>query len=405
MVKFILIITFLLLFIVSLLLYKDIFYPTVILNFIYLFDVAIFAISKYITKSTYDLNEYCYVFLIGLIIFNIATYTVFLYSKNNIMPKVEAEKNVDITLIYKIVIIIQLILVVVFITDIVLNSNFDFDPGIIDYIKSAKDGYYTERYIFKLLRTFSFALSFVGVYYIAKNKILDDKIWLYIQFAIALIYMLLYSARAVWFILLIPSVGILLYFLSRNKFNIIKTVILLLVVFMLFFIVNSLRGQRIGITDLRLYLCSGMISFSEWLKNINDRTYGTYIFRVPLKILNKIGLYNGRIDWIEQASLDIDIDWWLGNVYSFYHGYARDFGIYFAFFIQFVCGIIHGVLYTMFRKKDNAFWTCLFFVSLYPLILQFFADFYISHISLWLQITLYLLIVCKTNILYIKNNN
>ena len=84
------------------------------------------------------------------------------------------------------------------------------------------------------------------------------------------------------------------------------------------------------------------------------------------------------------------------NVYTFY---INDFGYIYAILMQFLTGIFHGISYKKMSQMKN-YWIYIFSFSIYPLVMQFFQDQYISLISTWIQILILGFIFLKTNLIF-----
>lgn len=382
---------------------KDLLHPASILSLEYVIVLAFYIFMKLLTNSKYDLEITTFYFTLGLIVFYVGTVIT---TKNKII-KIETLRDATlkkITSLYKFFLLFQLIVLLLFIFDIVNNARVT-EKTLYNYLMATKSYRYDEKYFFMVLRTISFSFSYLSTYYLFSGNILkEDRKYLLLQIIISLIYMIFMTSRTVWFTFLIPC--IILIILTKYDDN--KTLfkygcILFIIFFSLILILTLMRGQKGSLEDLRLYLCSGIVQFTTWMKNQGARLNGKYTFRIIFAILNRMNIYKSDVVWVDQTLLNIPgLDWeyTYGNVFTFYHGYAQDFGVWYALFIQFLVGVFHGYIYRMARVKKETFWVVIYAVFMYPLITQFFSDQYASSVSLWLQITIVLLITCYTNIFY-----
>jgi len=136
------------------------------------------------------------------------------------------------------------------------------------------------------------------------------------------------------------------------------------------------------------YFISPMVNFVEWAQNPGEYLYGQNTFRFILAILNSIGFDVKVVGTVQKFNVIKMGDYFLvSNVYTVLHYYARDFGIWYSFIIEFFLGIFHGFLYkkSNFGSKVNLFYMIMFALMMYPLFNQFFADIYLSTFSTWLQ--------------------
>jgi oligosaccharide repeat unit polymerase len=71
------------------------------------------------------------------------------------------------------------------------------------------------------------------------------------------------------------------------------------------------------------------------------------------------------------------------NVYTVYFPYVKDFGVIVSFFIIALMGFVHSHIY--YRAKTGSYIYVLFYsMFLYPLIMSFFVDQYLSLLAQWL---------------------
>ncbi|MDO5563790.1 MAG: O-antigen polymerase, partial [Eubacteriales bacterium] len=231
-----------------------------------------------------------------------------------------------------------------------------------------------------------------------------------IQLSITLIFIIFSVAKLTSFILIIPMFFIYILLDKRNPFEKIKLLFILGVCLLgLFVLLNMIRSNfTLSILDnilyLRHYLCSGMIVFVEWVEQGFEHTNGIYTFRFPLVVLNKLFHTNFDTLWISDDYIkNVNIDWDLGNVWTFYHGFVQDFGLWFGLFMSAFIGSIHGLLYNLTYKYKNLFFLVLYTQLMFPLLTQFFSEHYFSHISLYVQVIIILFLFTNTKLLYINN--
>lgn len=384
---------------------KDLLHPATLLVLVFVVDIGFYLFMKIITHSKYTLETSTFYFTFGLILFYLGT---FISTNNvNIIIKPLVDSNMKkITMIYKMFILIQMIILILFILDVVNTANVQ-QKTIFNFIMATRRYQYVEKYKFMVMRTISFALSYLAVYELfSKNVFTADKLYVFIQIVISVTYMLFMTTRTVWFTFLVPCIILIVLTKYKDNKSLLKWGALTFTIFFILILILSLmRGHKGSLEDIRVYLCSGIVQFTNWMKNQGERLNGRYTFRIIFAILDRLNIYKSDVVWIDQSLLDIPgLDWEyrFGNVFTFYHGYAQDFGIYYALFIELLVGMFHGYIYRMARLKRETFWVIIYAVFMYPLIMQFFSDQYASSVSLWLQITIVLIVACYTNILYKK---
>ncbi|MDO5564609.1 MAG: O-antigen polymerase, partial [Eubacteriales bacterium] len=232
-----------------------------------------------------------------------------------------------------------------------------------------------------------------------------------IQLSITLIFIIFSVAKITSFMFIIPMFFIYILLDKREPFEKIKLLFILGVCLIgLFVLLNIIRSNFTlsfldNIIYLRHYLCSGMIVFVEWVEQGFEYTNGIYTFRFPLVVLNKLFHTNFDTLWVGGDYIkNVNIDWGLGNIYTFYHGFVQDFGLWFGLVMSAFIGCIHGLLYNLTYKYKNLFFLVLYSQLMFPLLTQFFLELYFSHISIYLQVIIILFLFTNTKLLYINNN-
>lgn len=90
------------------------------------------------------------------------------------------------------------------------------------------------------------------------------------------------------------------------------------------------------------------------------------------------------------------------NVYTIYDKYIRDFGKFYAWFMVFIYGFLHSYLYNKALASKQIRFGLYYAVMLFPLLISFFDDQYISLTSMWLQIIIYIEIIVRINLYLIS---
>jgi oligosaccharide repeat unit polymerase len=149
--------------------------------------------------------------------------------------------------------------------------------------------------------------------------------------------------------------------------------------------------------NIFMYLSASLVSFQTFLLNPGEYLYGENTFRFFIAIFGRITGEHSEQSLVQEFT-DVG-DSTATNVYTFYHYYARDFGMIYAMGAQFFVGVLHGASYKamLLKRPFNIF---VFSILCYPLIMQFFQDQYISLLSTWLQFIIIGFIVLKTNVFF-----
>lgn len=385
--------------------YKDILCPPFVLTFIYFLVFLFFLIFKIIFNSKYSLNIYCLYFAIGQLVF-ILFYN-YTFSIVKISDKIVYKNAYSLTIIYKILLFAQILVFVYFFCDMFFKTFNIYGYNMMARIAKGKNIEYEPNYFIRIVRTFSFSFAIISVHKLIykNNRMFFDNIFLIMQILIALLFLLFQNSRQWTFILFVPVFFVILKSLGLNKKNLLFCAILLSFLFIIFigiqaYIVNGTASLEF----LRLYLVSGIVAFTEWVNKPFDMYYGKYTFRFVLSILKRLHLININVPYLPMSYLDVpSLDWSteLGNVYTFYYGYVKDFGLLYGLFIQGIVGAFHAFLYKKtFQKYNYSFWVLICSLFYMPLVVHFFMDHYFSHFSLWLQMVIPILLVFKTNLLF-----
>lgn len=381
---------------------KDLLHPAVVLSSVFTVDVLFFIIIRFLLKSNYHLRLNVLYFTLGLLVFYAGTWLITRGETYKIEPLKESDAK-GITLIYKLFLALQIVVCILFIRDLIKEVKLYDGDSILKYLYATKNGEYTEKYIFEFFRTLGMALSQFALFEIMSNKISKrDLVYPISQILITLVYVIIANNRQILFMFIIPMIFIYLYNDYQSTKQLLKKIFIsILVLFVLIAGQCIVKKQPVDLQFLRLYLNSGIVSFSEWMLNPTEHYGGGYTFRVIFTILSKLKIANIPSYWIDTRYLELPhVDWRVGNVYTFYHGFAQDFGIWYAMFIQFLVGILYGFLYKSAHKKKTSFYIMLLMVFYYPLIMQFFTEQYASHVSYWVQVVGWLYLASCTNIFY-----
>ncbi len=199
---------------------------------------------------------------------------------------------------------------------------------------------------------------------------------------ICLIYAVFSTGRTFLFLLFIPS--LLILSLTRiGFFTLGKALIFFGILLLVFFVIGSFLGrfdaEGGGVSVFWLYLLGGITAFQEIFSSSNHLEYGDNTFRTIYAILAALG-FDVEVKGVLQEYVYIPSP---TNVYTVFQPYFKDFGIYFALFMQFLFGMMHAVLYG-FSKQKNPVAILLYSLSMYPLFMQWFQDQYFSLMSSWL---------------------
>lgn len=214
----------------------------------------------------------------------------------------------------------------------------------------------------------------------------------YISFVVALAYVVFSTGRGYLFLLLTPILGIKLI---TDKFSI-KHVAYFPFIFLVFFSLFAIilgKGGSLTVpflenvvnisVALANYLTGPLSAFDVYLKSHEELSYGHHSFRFIYALLFKVGLTNtSPVDLIQPfVFVPFPV-----NVYTVYYTYSRDFGVVASLLFVGFFGFLHSFFYYKVRSGTGSFLSYyMYALMLFPVLMSFFQDQFLSLISLWIQ--------------------
>jgi oligosaccharide repeat unit polymerase len=133
-------------------------------------------------------------------------------------------------------------------------------------------------------------------------------------------------------------------------------------------------------TSLRSYTVAPLLAFYRFVESSQPLEWGINTFRFFYSILIALGMPGNPPPLIREYVTVPD----LTNVYTVYEVYFRDYS-QFGLFIPPLFLVGHWWLYRASLRRGGP-WVFLYSTSLYPLVMQFFQDQYMSLLSMWIQV-------------------
>jgi len=140
---------------------------------------------------------------------------------------------------------------------------------------------------------------------------------------------------------------------------------------------------------LQVYVAGPLPAFDRFLHNAPPAAPGEHMLRSVWAATDKLG-FDTRPAPLVQEFVDVPYP---TNVYTVYRPYIEDLGLAGALAAPLLLGVLHGALYRRARSGSLLF-VCLYSLSLYPLVMQFFQDQYFSLLSQWLQMGVVVGVCC-----------
>jgi oligosaccharide repeat unit polymerase len=258
-------------------------------------------------------------------------------------------------------------------------------------------------------------LSFVNagycLVYLYSGKAKDCRFVALYSVMIAFFYAYFFAGRnfLIFIFLILFSVSIIFKRVSIAKVVIILPIIVTVIFISYAFLLGHIRdngsvyGQGIieqigGIATL--YFAGSLPALDTIVSNTSDFEGGINSFRNINLWLNQLG-FDSEIPQLVQEYVFIPLP---TNIYTIYLPYFKDFGFVGATAFQFLLGLLYGYLYLRIaNQKVGSSSIILYSLSLYPLIMQYAVDAYLSILSQWVLILIFV-IVYKFSHLKIENS-
>ena len=262
----------------------------------------------------------------------------------------------------------------------------------------------------KYLISFSFVVYAINLYVYLKEKNKVNKSLFIVSLLITIVYAIFATGRTFFFMILLVYFG--MSYLHKKNFSVRKNfwlVGIFLIVFILVGIFFGKGGDKEATIkenvlpasqSTAIYLVSSLNGL-DWQLNHNMEVHykGYNTFRFFIKIGNQLDLLkNVKVEDILQEFSFVPYP---TNVYTFYSPYIEDFGKLFAWLMIGFFGIIHTLLNDKALLVKNLRYSLYYSFMLFPLLMSFFQDQYMSLFSSWFQIAVYTVLFILMNKFFI----
>ncbi len=148
-----------------------------------------------------------------------------------------------------------------------------------------------------------------------------------------------------------------------------------------------------------IYLVTSLNAFDLELQDKFDIDYsGNNSLRLFKKIAEQLNLVqNAKVVKLEGPFVYVPYP---TNVYTVYSPYIKDFGRAYAWCMLGVFGFLHSWLYNKAMITKRFRYSMYYSILLFPLLISFFMDFYLTILSTWLQVIFYTEILLFFNKVY-----
>jgi len=383
---------------------KKVFYPSVLFSLLWSVILCFHLIFKLTVLEDLfpiSINTHLVLF-VGVLCFSVASYLVtLLFTVKNIsakQPVLSNNQSISFTLrlLFLGVLIIGLPFYIQASIRVFLASNLDnFIGGLRSELSYGEEDIGPTKYLISL----SFVVFAINFYASLKQNGIKDKILLLLSFLIAVVFAVLATGRSYFFIFFSIYVGV--SFLLKKNYSF-KRLAIMGVAFLLFFILfgmlygkggdfeSSLKDNLQSSSETTgIYLVSAINALDVEITTNKEASYpGENTLRFFVKIGQQLKLLEDK----KVGSLMSEYVFipYPTNVYTFYSAYFRDFGKIYAWFMIALFGGLHTWLYHKAVNKKDLRNVLYYSFLLFPMLLSFFSDQYMSLFSFWLQVIVYI---------------
>ncbi|PLQ01578.1 O-antigen polymerase [Cupriavidus pauculus] len=158
--------------------------------------------------------------------------------------------------------------------------------------------------------------------------------------------------------------------------------------------IHASFGDNLGnvLKMFRVYLLSPTMAMATMADapNTASSAWGAYSLRFFHLLFSKLSGYNPSLPPLIRQYVEVPDR---VNVFTVMDPYYRDFGMVGVFVFAVVSAAMHFQLYRTMQRRGGP-WIFIYSASLFPLVMQFFQDMYLTLLSTWIQVFFwYLLLV------------
>ena len=267
-------------------------------------------------------------------------------------------------------------------------------------------GEFSRKYVYGII--FAFFYFFICLYgVLIKHESIGKKRLIY-STVILVLYIVLSTGRTAFlqfFILILGLISSVKYL--KIKYIIGSTVAFVLLFFIYGFIMEKGTDKNASFSDnlvtmnenMTTYLIGGISAFDHKMNNGFKNFNGERTFRLPIAILNKLGVIDSKPQELVEDFVFVPFP---TNVYTSYQVYIEDFGVFYILIVLLSQSILHTFFFKNSLANNKYRFQNLYLYSLFlfPLIMSFFQDQFISLLPTWLYA--FLLISISKKFIYFK---
>jgi len=357
-----------------------------------------------------------FIFFIGVIAFSFGSFIQTVYwQKNNKPDRIYKLSDDEISqvlrYIFSIIIIVGLPFFLLASYRIFLASNVEnFFIGLRTELIYGDKDIGPLKYLFP----FSLVVYAANLKSFLVNKKQSNRVLFLISLFVTIIYAILNTGRLSFLLVLVIYIG--MNFIYKKDFSLKKLaspVLIFLAVFIAFGIVYGKGGNietsaKENITPAAqttaVYMVASLNAL-DW--DLHHQFRVNYDGNNSLRFFVKLGK---QLDLISNAEVNTLLTPFVfvpygTNVYTFYSTYIKDFGKFYSWFMIALFGLIHTFLYNKAITRKRFRYSLYYSIMLFPLLISFFADQYLTLTSLWLQMIFLIEGVIFLNKFFTKEND
>lgn len=381
---------------------KEIMHPTVLFSLVWFIILLLHFIFKFtLLNELFPLSISTFlIFFFGTLAFSFGGFlqTATWQKQKGQMLRHEVAQN-DINLTFRIFLLAILLIGLPFYIHaayrVFLASNIDnFFIGLRTELSYGEENIGVSKY----LVSFSYVVFAINLYCYFKEKTRTNFILIIANFLITITYSIFVTGRGLFLLLFLIYLG-LSYLLNKNFSA--KRISYFFALFMLLFISvgiifgkggseeNTVKENIQPVAEMTaLYLVSPLNAL-EWERHhqLQINYDGNHSLRFFRKIAEQLKLVpNAKVEELTQPFVFVPYP---TNVYTIYSPYIKDFGNFYAWFMLFLFGFIHTFLYFKAVSTKSIRYSIYYSFLLFPLVMSFFQDQYMSLFSTWIQVVVY----------------
>lgn len=355
-------------------------------------------------------------FLAGTIIFSVGGLLIYLNCKKNESKNVYALAQGEISVILQTVLTILILIGLPFYISasyqiFIASQAEEFFKGLRNELTAGDADIGPSKYFMSL----AYVVYAVNLYAYYKQKSKLNMVLLIVSFLLLLIYAVFGTGRT--YFLIIFSIYLGVGFFSNPNFSVKKYAGAFGIFIMTFVLIGIIYGKggsaffsikeniNAAVENLGIYVVTPLNALDVEIKdNTVIKTEGDNTLRFFKKIGMQLGvLPNKKVADLIQVYVYVP---YATNVYTYYSPYIKDFGIAYSLFMLFVFGLLHAWVYNKAVKTGAVRYIFYCSFLFFPLFLSFFSDEYLTLMSFWIQVAVFIEVILFINsIVFLKKRD